>query len=462
VVKRVYRKLKHIHMVGIGGTGMNGIAEVLLNLGYKVSGTDLQSTEVTERLTRLGAEIHRGHAAENVRGADVVVISSAVKDDNVEVQEARRLKIPVIPRAEMLAELMRMKYGIAVAGAHGKTTTTSMVAQVLEHAGFDPTVIVGGRLNTIGANARLGEGEFIVAEADESDRSFLYLSPFIAVLTNVDEEHLDQYSDLDEIKRTFVNFANKVPFYCPIILCLDDPNLQSLIPQLERRLITYGFSTQADISARVQGFAGFRSTSVLSHKGRELGTLELQVPGVHNIANAMAAVAVGLDLDIPLRLILEALAAYTGTGRRFELKKMVNDVMVVEDYGHHPTELRATLDAAKRGWPRRLVVVFQPHRYTRLAKLMTAFATAFNQADVLVVTEVYPAGETPIPGVTGRALFEEIRLFGHKNVHYEPDLQKIPALIGGLAAPNDLILVQGAGNINRTIPGIIAALEEKS
>jgi len=462
VVKKIYRKLKHIHMVGIGGTGMNGIAEVLLNLGYKVSGTDLQTTEVTERLTRLGAEVHRGHASENVNGADVVVISSAVKDDNVEVQEARRLKIPVIPRAEMLAELMRMKYGIAVAGAHGKTTTTSMVAAVLEHAGFDPTIIVGGRLNTLGANAKLGEGEFIVAEADESDRSFLYLSPFIAVLTNIDEEHLDQYGDIEEIKRTFVNFANKVPFYCPIILCLDDPNLQSLIPQLERRLITYGFSSQADVSARVHGFSEFKSSSSLFHKGRELGALELQVPGLHNIANAMAAVAVGLDLDIPPRLILEALGAFTGTGRRFELKKVVNDIMVVEDYGHHPTELRATLDAAKRGWPRRLVVVFQPHRYTRLAKLMKAFATAFNQADVLVTTEVYPAGEAPIPGITGRALFEEIQLFGHKNVFFEPDLKKIPALIGKIAEPNDLILVQGAGNINRIIPEVIAALEEKS
>ncbi|OGD21080.1 MAG: UDP-N-acetylmuramate--L-alanine ligase [Candidatus Aminicenantes bacterium RBG_16_63_16] len=458
----MYRKLKHIHMVGIGGTGMNGIAEVLLNLGYQVSGTDLQATEVTERLARLGAEVHKGHAADHVRGADVVVISSAVKDDNVEVQEARRLKIPVIPRAEMLAELMRMKYGIAVAGAHGKTTTTSMVALVLEHGGFDPTIIVGGRLNTIGSHAKLGEGEFIVAEADESDRSFLYLSPFIAVLTNIDEEHLDQYRDIDEIKKTFVNFANKVPFYCPIILCLDDPNLQSLIPQLERRLITYGFSTQADVSARIQGFAEFRSSSTLFHKGRELGALELQVPGSHNIANAMAAVAVGLDLDIPPRIILEALGAYTGTGRRFELKKVVNNIMVVEDYGHHPTEIRATLDAARHGWSRRLVVVFQPHRYTRLSKLMKTFATAFNQADVLVTTEVYPAGEAPIPGVTGRALFSEIQQFGHKSVHFEPDLKKIPALIAKIAGPNDLIIIQGAGNINRIVPEIIAALEEKS
>jgi UDP-N-acetylmuramate--alanine ligase len=337
-----------------------------------------------------------------------------------------------------------------------------MVALVLEHGGFDPTIIVGGRLNTIGSHAKLGEGEFIVAEADESDRSFLYLSPFIAVLTNIDEEHLDQYRDIEEIKKTFVNFANQVPFYCPIILCLDDPNLQSLIPRLERRLITYGFSTQADISARIHGFAEFRSSSTLYYKGRELGALELQVPGQHNIANAMAAAAVGLDLDIPPQLILEALGAYTGTGRRFELKKVVNDIMVVEDYGHHPTEIRATLDAARRGWSRRLVVIFQPHRYTRLSKLMKAFATAFNQADILVTTEVYPAGEAPIPGVTGRALFKEIQLFGHKNVHYEPDMKKIPALIAKLAGPNDLILIQGAGNINRIAPEIIAALEEKS
>jgi UDP-N-acetylmuramate--alanine ligase len=462
VVKRVYRKLKHIHMVGIGGTGMNGIAEVLLNLGYKVSGTDLQTSDVTERLAGLGAEIHQGHAAERVRDADVVVISSAVKDDNVEVREARRLKIPVIPRAEMLAELMRMKYGIAVAGAHGKTTTTSMVALVLEQGGFDPTIIVGGRLNTIGSHAKLGLGDFIVAEADESDRSFLYLSPFIAVLTNIDEEHLDHYHTIEEIKKTFVNFANKVPFYCPIILCLDDPNLQSLIPQLERRLITYGFSTQADVSARVQGFSEFRSASTLFYKGRELGTLNLQVPGKHNIANAMAAVAVGLDLDMPPQVILEALAAYTGTGRRFELKGVVNDIMIVEDYGHHPTEIRATLDAAKRGWARRLVVVFQPHRFTRLSLLMKNFATAFNQADVLITTEVYPAGEPPIPGVTGKTLFEEIQRHGHKSVRHEPDMKKIPALLRKIAKRNDLILIQGAGNINRIIPEIIAALEEKS
>jgi len=461
VVKSIYRKLKHIHMIGIGGTGMSGIAEVLINLGYRVSGTDLQTTDVTRRLADLGARVHKGHRGERVHGADVAVISSAVKEDNVEVQEARRLKIPVIPRAEMLAELMRMKYGIAVAGSHGKTTTTSMIALVLEHGGFDPTIIVGGRLNTVGANAKLGAGDFIVAEADESDRSFLYLSPFIAVLTNIDDEHLDQYQTVEEIKRTFVNFANKVPFYCPIILCLDDPNLQSLIPQLERRLISYGFSTQADVFARDHSFAEFRSTSALYYKGKKLGALKLQVPGKHNISNAMAAVAAGLDLDIPPKVILRAMESYTGTGRRFELKKKVDDIMIIEDYGHHPTEIRATLDAAKRGFARRLIVVFQPHRYTRLSLLMDSFATAFNQADVLVVTEVYPAGEAPLAGITGQALYEEIRRFGHRDVHFEPNLKKVPRLLKRLARPGDIILAQGAGNITKTVPEIIAALEEK-
>jgi len=461
VTKRVYRKLNHIHMVGIGGTGMNGIAEVLLNLGYKVSGSDLQENEATRRLAKLGAAIAIGHRAENLQNADVVVISSAVRESNVEVAKARAGLIPVIPRAEMLAELMRMKYGVAVAGSHGKTTTTSMTALVLEAGGFDPTVIVGGRLNTIGANAKLGTGDFIVAEADESDRSFLYLSPFIAVLTNIDEEHLDQYRSLDDLKETFVNFANKVPFYCPVILCLDDPNLQSIIPQIGRRIITYGFSAQADLSARDFAFEGFRSSSVILAKGKPLGPLRLQVPGLHNILNAMAAAAVGLDLEIPPRTILEALESYTGTGRRFELRKTVGGVMVIEDYAHHPTEIKATLEAAKRGFARRVVAVFQPHRYTRLSKLMTEFATAFNQADVLVLTEIYPAGEEPIPGVTGRALYEEVRQFGHRNVVFEPDLKGIGAVLKEILVPGDIVIVLGAGNINKTIPDIIAGLEAR-
>ncbi len=459
MTKKGYRKLNHIHMVGIGGTGMNGIAEVLLNLGYKVTGSDLAENDATRRLARLGAVIAIGHRAENLQKADVVVISSAVREDNVEVQKARESLIPVIPRAEMLAELMRMKYGIAVAGSHGKTTTTSMTALVLEAGGYDPTIIVGGRLNTIGANAKLGAGDFMVAEADESDRSFLYLSPFIAVLTNIDEEHLDQYRGVDDLRTTFINFANKVPFYCPVILCLDDPNLQSIIPQIERRVITYGFSAQSDLTARDFSFEEFRSASCLYAHGEMLGPMKLQVPGLHNILNAMAAAAVGLDLDIPPKTILEALESYTGTGRRFELRKIVRDIMIIEDYAHHPTEIKATLEAAKGGWDRRVVAVFQPHRYTRLSKLMTAFATAFNQADVLVLTDVYPAGEDPIAGVTGRALYEEVRHFGHKQVRFEPDLKKIGALLETLLVPGDIVLVLGAGNINRTIPDIIEKLE---
>ncbi len=461
MVRKFFLRLKQIHMVGIGGTGMNGIAEVLLNQGYAVSGSDLQATDVTRRLEKLGARIAVGHDAKNLAGADVVVISSAVRETNPEVVEARRLKIPIIPRAEMLAELMRMKLGIAVAGSHGKTSTTSMIALVLEAGGFDPTIIVGGRLNTIGAHAKLGAGDFIVAEADESDRSFLYLSPFLAVLTNIDLEHLDQYQDMEEIQKTFVHFANKVPFYSPIVLCLDNPPLQRIIPQLERRIISYGFSAQADFYARDERFESFSSESTVYHQGTVLGPLRLNVPGRHNIANALAAVAVGLELDIPQAKIFQALESYTGTGRRFELKKVVGDIMVVEDYAHHPTEIRATLDAAKTGWPRRVVVVFQPHRYTRLAHLIKSFATAFNQADVLILTEVYAAGEDPIPGVDGQALFDEVSQYGHKDVHYEPEAARIPALVAGLAQPQDIILVLGAGSINKIVPDIIAALEER-
>jgi len=458
----VKHRYRNIHMIGIGGTGMSGIAEVLLNLGYKISGSDTNENQATHRLSHLGAKVSIGHKAENVLGANVAVISSAIKEDNIEVEEARRQKIPVIPRAEMLAELMRMKNGIAIAGSHGKTSTTSMVAKVLELGGFDPTIIVGGRLNTVGAHAKLGEGEFIVAEADESDRSFLYLSPFIAVLTNLDEEHLDQYKTVDEIKKTFVNFSNKVPFYCPIVLCIDDVNLQSLIPMLDRRIITYGLSAQADISARNMQFQNFSSTSTLLYQGKEIGKLKLNVPGVHNICNAMAAVAVGIDLDIPIRTILIALESYEGIGRRFELKKTVNNIMVIEDYAHHPTEINATLDAAKNGWHRKIVVVFQPHRYSRLSWLMKNFATSFDKADVLIVTEIYEAGEKAIVGVSGKALYERIQLLGHKNIYFEPELKNIPGLTEKLALPGDMIIIMGAGSIYKVIPDIIKKLEGKS
>lgn len=458
--KRSYSKLKHIHMIGIGGTGMNGIAEVLLNRGYKVSGSDMNENQATRRLSSLGALVSIGHKAEHVKSADVVVTSSAIDEKNVEVKEAKKQKIPIIPRAEMLAELMRMKNGIAIAGSHGKTSTTSMIAQILESAGFDPTIIVGGRLNTIGAHAKLGEGDFIVAEADESDRSFLYLSPFIAVLTNLDEEHLDQYKDVEEIKKTFINFANKVPFYCPVVLCLDDTNLQSLIPKLERRIITYGFSAQADIFARDPVFNEFSSTSTLFLKGKKIGLLKLNVPGVHSILNAMASVCVGIDLDIPIPTILEALEKYSGIGRRFELKTTIHNIMIIEDYAHHPTEIKATLLAAQSGWDRRIVAVFQPHRFSRLSFLMSEFGMAFNQADVLIITEIFSAGEQPIPGVSGEILCDEIRKFGHKHIHFEPDMKNIPSLIKELVKPKDMVLIMGAGSISSIIPEIIAALGE--
>jgi UDP-N-acetylmuramate--alanine ligase len=361
----------------------------------------------------------------------------------------------------MLAELMRLKNGIAVAGSHGKTSSTSMIATVLENAGFDPTIIVGGRLNTMGAHAKLGTGDFIVAEADESDRSFLYLSPFIAVLTNLDEEHLDQYGTVEEIKKTFINFANKVPFYCPIILCLDDRNLQSMIPELERRIITYGFSAQAEIFARDFEFKGFSSHSSVFWKGEKLGVMKLNVPGLHNIQNALAALAVGLDLEIPPATILEALAQYRGMGRRFELKQTVEGTMIIEDYAHHPTEIKATLEAAKQGWNRRTIVVFQPHRYSRLESLMKEFATSFNQADVLFITEIFPAGEKPIEGVNGRALFEEIQQYGHKNVFFEPDLKNVPEQLKSQTKKEDMIFILGAGNIYSIIPDIIRSLGGK-
>ncbi|MCP2520091.1 UDP-N-acetylmuramate--L-alanine ligase [Candidatus Aminicenantes bacterium AC-708-M15] len=457
--QRRYGKIKNMHFVGIGGEGMCGIAEVMLNLGYKISGSDLRDTEITRRLARLGAKIFKGHKPEHVREADVVIISSAIKEDNIEVKEAKRLNIPVIPRAEMLAELMRMKYGIAVAGSHGKTTTTSMIAHVLEKAEFDPTIILGGRLKTIGANAKLGEGDYIVAEADESDRSFLYLFPYIAVITNVDEEHLDQYGNIEEIKRTFVNFARKVPFYSSVVLCWDDPNTRDLIPFIERRIITYGLSSQADIHAKDIKFEEFGSVSTVYYNNKKVGKLKLNVPGEHNILNALAAIGVGLDLEIPSSIILEALENYPGIGRRFELKAKLNDVLLIDDYAHHPNEIKATLQAAKHECKRRVVVIFQPHRYTRVYYLMEEFADSFDLAEVLIITEIFPAGEKPIEGINGYKLYEEIKKHGHRNVLYEKDLYKIPELLKKIINPGDLIITMGAGNIYRIIPEIIDLME---
>ncbi len=429
-----FRNFQRIHLVGIGGIGMSGIAEVLLTLGYSVSGSDLKPSSITERLQNLGATIYEGHKPSNADEAHVVVTSSAVKADNPEVVEAHNRKIPVIPRAEMLAELMRLKYGIAVAGAHGKTTTTSMVASVLAAAHLDPTFVVGGRVNQAGTTARLGKGEYFVVEADESDRSFLMLAPVVAVVTTIDREHLDQYTSLEDIQDAFLQFVNRVPFYGAAILCIDEPNVQAIIPSVKRPIITYGTSSQADL--------------VISDVN--LGLFQLaHPPGMHNVRNAAAAAAVALYLNVPSELIREGLAKFAGVGRRFDIKGVVNDITVVDDYGHHPAEIRATLEAARGCKFNRLLVLFQPHRYTRTQHLWDEFCRAFNQADILVLTDIYAASETPIPGVTSEALAGAIREAGHKNVHYFRSMQEGIEFLLRQAHSGDAILTIGAGNISR-------------
>ncbi len=443
----MFEKIKHIHFVGIGGIGMSGIAEVLLNLGYRVSGSDMKESDTTERLRRLGGVITIGHNAANITSPHVVVISSAVTRENVEVVAAREKQIPVIPRAEMLAELMRLKYGVAIAGAHGKTTTTSMVATVLAAGGIDPTVVIGGKLNSLGTNAKLGQGEFLVAEADESDGSFLKLSPTIAVVTTIDEEHLDYYKDIDEIKQAFLTFVNKVPFYGVSVLCLDQPHIQSLIPQIQKRYQTYGLSSQADYQARDAALHGLGSTFKVVHHGTDLGLFELSVPGVHNINNSLAAIAVARELDVDLEVIRKAIREFSGVQRRFQIKGDVNGVTVVDDYGHHPTEIKATLAAAASGMDRRVVVVFQPHRYTRTQHLFKDFFTSFNQADKVILLDIYAAGEKPIPGVSGQALYEGIKKHGHKDVLFMPDRGAVVEYLVGAVKKGDLLLTLGAGDV---------------
>ncbi len=444
----MYGKIEKIHFVGIGGIGMSGIAEVLLNLGYKVSGSDLRQSDTTERLAAIGGEIFIGHARKNLVNVDVVVTSTAVQTDNPEVQEARERMIPVIPRAEMLAELMRMKYGIAIAGTHGKTTTTSMVATVLTHGGIDPTIVIGGKLNTLGTNAKLGQGKFLVAEADESDGSFLKLSPTIAVVTNIDADHLDFYSGIEEIKDTFVDFINKVPFYGLAVLCLDDRNVAEIIPLVKKRFVTYGRSSQADIRATHVKLAGNSTSFVAHYKGYRMGEITFAMPGAHNVLNALACIAVAMELDVPFDQIQEGFAGFGGVGRRFQIKGEVNEIMIVDDYGHHPAEIRATLSAGKNGWPeRRLVVAFQPHRYTRTKELFDEFVTAFYDADVLILTDIYAASEQPIKGVTAEALANAVRKHGQKDVHYVANREDIPAYLAGVVKPGDIVLTLGAGNI---------------
>jgi UDP-N-acetylmuramate--alanine ligase len=444
----VLRRIQHVHFVGIGGSGMSGIAEVLLNLGYTVSGSDLKRTPVTDRLAALGAKVFEGHVAGHVSGAHVVVTSTAVRPPNAEVDEARRHGVPVIPRAEMLAELMRLKYGVAVAGSHGKTTTTSMVALVLDRGGLDPTVVVGGRLGVLGSGARLGKGEFLVAEADESDRSFLRLTPTLAVVTNIDREHLDAYRDLADIQEAFLGFVNKVPFYGGAVLCLDDSPVQDILPRVERRVVTYGLTHQASVSARDLELTPTGSHYTATLEGRPLGPVMLTVPGAYNVTNSLAAVAVGLDLGVPFDAIRSGLESFTGVDRRFQVRGERGGVLVVDDYGHHPTEIRVTLEALRRrAGERRTVVLFQPHRFTRTQALWDDFTKAFHQADVLLLTDIYPASEEPIPGITAEALAGAVAERGHRRVAWGGDLQSATDRLAAEVREGDVVLTLGAGSV---------------
>jgi UDP-N-acetylmuramate--alanine ligase len=456
----MYGPIKHIHLVGIGGTGMNGIAEVLLNLGYDVRGSDLHPSVVTSRLRALGASISGGHDAAHVGDVDVVVVSTAVRPDNPEVREARARGIPVIRRAEMLAELMRMKYGIAVAGTHGKTTTTSLIAEILGRGGIDPTMVIGGRLRSIGSNARLGEGEYLVAEADESDGSFLKLMPTLAVVTNIDAEHLDHWTGgLPQIVEAFVDFVNKVPFYGEAVLCLDHPVVQSILPRIEKRTVTYGLSQQADFVGEnieiLEGAIGFD----VKRRGDVLGRVRLNMIGRHNVLNALAALAVADEVGIDFATASEALETFEGIGRRFEIKGLQNDILVADDYGHHPAEIRATLEAAREAYARRLVVAFQPHRYTRTRDLLEEFAPAFNASNLLLVSDIYAASETPIEGVTAEALVEQIRRHGHQHVEYVGPVRELGAALSRIAVPGDLVLTLGAGDVWQAGEELLVYLE---
>ena len=460
-------RTRRIHFVGIGGIGMSGIAELLANLGYEVSGSDARASEVTERLRKLGVRIGTGHDALHVGNADVVVTSSAIQAGNSEVDEARRRAIPVIPRAEMLAELMRLRYGIAIAGAHGKTTTTSMVALLLERAGLDPTAVIGGKLSAFGSNARLGRGDYMVVEADESDRSFLKLSPAIAVITNIDHEHMESYGSWDALQQAFVDFANKVPFYGAVVVCLDDEHVRALVPRMTRRLMTYGFEgSGATVTGHGMALEAFGSRCRIVHTARggaatNLGTLHLRVPGRHNLLNALGAVAVGLEVGIPFARMASAFEEFQGAERRFQLRGEAGGVMVVDDYGHHPTEIAAVIAAARAGMDRRVLVVFQPHRYTRTRDLLPQFGTALGGADEIILTEVYAAGEQPIPGATAEAIEAEVRKTG-KPVRLVKRFDDIPAVLAAAARPNDLVVTLGAGSIGTMPDRILKALATRS
>ena len=460
---KMFFKPQHIHFVGIGGIGMSGIAEVLLNLGYTISGSDLKASPITDRLAALGATIHTGHAAAHIAGAKAVVISSAVRPDNPEVIAARLRQVPIIPRGELLAELMRLKYGIAVAGSHGKTSTTSMVAAVLSQGGLDPTVVVGGRVGIMGgSNARVGKSDFLVVESDESDGSFLKLAPILAVVTNIDREHLDHYRDLDEIRAAFLDFINKVPFYGAAILCLDDENVQQIFSQVKRRTITYGASSQVDLALSGWRPAAGGSEFRLKLRGQDLGRFVVRVPGVHNALNATAAVAAGLELDINLEQIREGLAHFSGVDRRFQIRGLAAGVTVVDDYGHHPTEIRATLAAARDCAFGKVHVLFQPHRYSRTQALLDDFAKAFHGADTVHVLDIYAASEAPIEGVTAQALVERLAAFGHRHAAYAGEMPAGITAVAEIAAPGDAIITLGAGSVSQAGDQILELLGRRA
>ena len=452
------RKVKRIHFVGIGGIGMSGIAEVLINLGYAVSGSDVQTSDTTNRLLGLGARVALGHAADNIGNADVVVTSTAVKGDNPEVAEAHLRGIPVIPRAEMLAELLKMKFSVAVSGSHGKTSTTSMVSTILAHGGLDPTMVIGGKLASIGSNARLGDGDILVAEADESDGSFLKLSPTIAVITNIDREHLDYYPGIEEIKKAFLTFANIVPFYGCTVMCVDNEHVRAIADSIKRRTITYSIDQPADYAARDIDFQQDKTIFHLFHAGRSLGKIELRVPGLFNVYNAMAAVAVARELGLDMETISDALAGFSGVGRRLEIKGEAGGITVVDDYGHHPTEITATLAAARQRYRGRLIVVFQPHRFSRTQALFNEFTGAFGDADVLILNDIYPASEAPIPGINSAALWAAIRESGHPDVSYIGQAQNTLEYLMQTVRSGDTVLTLGAGSVYKIGEALLEAL----
>ncbi|MCO5143398.1 MAG: UDP-N-acetylmuramate--L-alanine ligase [Oligoflexia bacterium] len=453
------RKRK-VHFIGIGGIGMSGIAEILISQGYEVSGSDISDSDITKRLAKLGAKIFSSHKQENLCGADVVVVSSAIDDTNPEIQAAKQNKVPIIQRAEMLAELMKMKMGIAIAGTHGKTTTTSIISTIVQNSGLDPTIIIGGRVDALGGNAKLGQGDFLVAEADESDKSFLHLPSTIAVVTNIDNDHLNNYGSIANIKDAFINFVNRIPFYGKAFLCLDDENVKSILPKLKKPYATYGFSPQADLQGRNIQFEKFGSNFEVWQNEKKLGVVHCSIPGRHNVLNALASISVGLEIGLTFEQVRDGLAQFKGVRRRFELKGEKAGIKVFDDYGHHPTEVKATLAAARKAWDGRIVTIFQPHRYSRTQDCYDDFVQSFDDSDVLLVADIYPAGESPIAGVNSEKLVEDIRSHGHKSVLYVGDARKnLQEKILPLLQKGDLFLSLGAGSIYAVGEDLLKALK---